>query len=216
MPEKSLNRTDKAFDDDLIVVKYVYRPLSCRVARGLNISPNLITLISALCVTIGCFSIYIEQFFVGTLFIFLWQLLDHIDGDVAHQWNRKSNAGDFFDTITCYYAVSLMFIIASVITGSVIGYFVTITYIYSRLIYQKYKNYKQSISTSVQTNFRFPALKLISQVRRELISPSGFMPFLLIFDLIFNNNIMLVGTIMIIDHILSVAYLVFSAKKLDE
>ena len=216
MPVKSLNRQDKAFDDDLIVVKFVYRPISCRVAQGLNISPNLITLISALCVTFGCLSIFFEQFFVGTLLIFLWQLLDHIDGDVAHQWDRKSNAGDFFDTITCYYAVSLMFIVASVTTGSVIGYFVTITYIFSRLTYQKYKSYKQSISTSVQTDFRLPALKLISQVRRELISPSGFMPFLLIFDLIFNSKIMIVGTIMIIDHILSAAYLVFSAKRLDE
>ena len=208
-------RDDKSFDDDLYMVKYLYRPLSQSVSKHLDLNPNIITGISFLSVTVGCFCLLQDRLILSVTFIFLWQLLDHIDGDVAHLWNRKSKLGDYYDTITCYSAVMLLGITLSIHLNEAIGFIFAITYLLSRLLYQKLKNYHISVTPSEQTNFKKGHLRLIAQVRREITSPSGFLPFLILLEVALLDQFLIFGFLMIADHSISILYLIKKAQQLD-
>jgi phosphatidylglycerophosphate synthase len=216
MSQKNNVRGNKKFDDHLIMVNFIYRPISRPISRKVNITPNIITSASLIFATVGCYLIYVDLFFLACIFIFLWQLFDHIDGDIAHIWNRKSKAGDYYDTVVCYYAVVALSTTASLYSNSVIGYFIGLTYLFSRLCYHKYNSYDRVIHLSAQTHFKPFLIRAVAQVRRELLSPSGFLPFLIILELLLSESVTIIGTFLILDHCLSVIFFIWKARQLDE
>jgi phosphatidylglycerophosphate synthase len=66
-----------------------------------SVSPNLITLVSALLGIIGCWFLLSETLttvLIGALLVYLYAVLDLVDGDVARALSRTSTLGGFIDT----------------------------------------------------------------------------------------------------------------------
>lgn len=81
-----------------------------RIAIKQGFTPNQVTLAS---LVIGLLSALFFSFgiwFMGVLFINLWYLLDHVDGEVARYTKASSQSGFFFDTIINYIIEPLMFL----------------------------------------------------------------------------------------------------------
>lgn len=94
---------------------YVGRPLSYILTIPLlylNISPNIVTIVSILCSFIGfaflSFGAGIKYQLIGLLFFFLWNMGDGIDGNIARYKNLKSATGDMLDTLGGYLAMALI------------------------------------------------------------------------------------------------------------
>jgi phosphatidylglycerophosphate synthase len=103
-----------------LISAYVYRPFTIYVSRlylFLGIRGNTITFHSLVCgLTAGALTLFYGPVFllVAALFLQLYFVLDHVDGEVArfdiHQGRQKrSLAGEFFDFWTHFHTVNLFF-----------------------------------------------------------------------------------------------------------
>ncbi len=96
------------------LARYLFRPLSfyfAWVAIKLKVSPNQITLLSWLVLFLGCIN-YATQYFDFELFsftmIFLWALLDYVDGTMARALSVRSKFGHFIDVVGAYYLFAFL------------------------------------------------------------------------------------------------------------
>lgn len=94
---------------------YVGRPISYVLTIPflyMNISPNVVTILSIICAFIGFFLLSfgksIALQLLGLLFFFLWNMGDGIDGNIARYKNLKSATGDMLDTLGGYLAMVLV------------------------------------------------------------------------------------------------------------
>lgn len=94
---------------------YVGRPISYVLTIPflyLNISPNVVTILSIICAFVGFFFLSfgesMEFQLLGLLFFFLWNMGDGIDGNIARYKNLKSATGDMLDTLGGYLAMVLV------------------------------------------------------------------------------------------------------------
>ena len=215
LSKKIEKRQDKSFDDDLFCVKFIYRPLSRSISRRLNVSPNLITCFSLLAAVLSGFFL-INGYMIGSLiFAYFWQLLDHLDGDVAHHWNKRSKFGDYFDTIVCYLAIIVLGVACSIYYSTHLGYLFVLTYLLSRLMYHKLVSYGKDLSTGDQVDFVIPILKLLAKIGRELTSASGFLPYLIFFEIFALNQCFISLVFLIFDNVIIIFYLIYRAERLD-
>ena len=119
----------------------LFTPIA-RFFVGLGISPDVITLVGTLGVSVGALAFYPRgEFFIGTLVITAFVFSDTIDGVMARMMNRSSNWGAYLDStldrvgdsaifggLVLYYAgqgddtLMAALALACLILGSVVSY----------------------------------------------------------------------------------------------
>ncbi len=87
---------------EYVITEVVYRKFSRPIARFLakfNVNPTLITFIATF---VGLFSGYliaIGEIYKGVVVLFVSQILDCVDGDLARITNRVTKVGGFLDRV---------------------------------------------------------------------------------------------------------------------
>lgn len=79
----------------------------------MNISPNIATLLFLFSIIAPCIFLGIGStsgIFIGTLFLQLWYVLDHVDGEIARYRNLTSITGIYFDSAVHYIAHPIVFL----------------------------------------------------------------------------------------------------------
>ncbi|KNX37170.1 phosphatidylinositol phosphate synthase [Luteipulveratus halotolerans] len=119
----------------------LFTPIA-RFFVGLGISPDVITLVGTLGVSVGALAFYPRgEFFIGTVVITAFVFSDTIDGVMARMMNRSSNWGAYLDStldrvgdsaifggLVLYYAgqgddtLMAALALACLILGSVVSY----------------------------------------------------------------------------------------------
>jgi archaetidylinositol phosphate synthase len=84
------------------VTRYVYRPVSLRVAAklaGTRVTPLHVTLISGVFTVGGGVAFGFGAYVVGALLILIGVITDCVDGDLARMTNTTSRTGAFLDSV---------------------------------------------------------------------------------------------------------------------
>ena len=87
---------------EYVLTNYVYRRLSKPIARVLikfNANPNHITYFSFFLGLLSAFLISAEKILEGVLLLFISQIFDCVDGDVARMSGRVTRYGAFIDRV---------------------------------------------------------------------------------------------------------------------
>lgn len=109
----------KGDSENYILDKYIYRKISIIgsiIAIRLGFSPNLITMLSLISSIGSLFFLCSNESFnlwIGTLLVFAYHYLDHVDGEVARYriYNgtlKKNLRGQYFDVLCHSYSINLM------------------------------------------------------------------------------------------------------------
>lgn len=103
---------------------YIGRPLSYALSipfMYMNISPNMISLISVVPAAAGfaaaCLARSKGGMIAAWLMFFLWNLLDGVDGNVARYKKQFSKMGSVYDAMAGYVASALMFFAAGIMAA---------------------------------------------------------------------------------------------------
>ncbi len=83
------------------VTKYFYRKFSrptARILYKLNLEPNQVTLLSFILGILSGFIFYYEMFIFGLIVLFISEILDCADGDLARLKKKPSKKGEFLDS----------------------------------------------------------------------------------------------------------------------
>ena len=182
---------------------YLIRPISFWIAALFalfNVSANSVTWLSLVFGLLGFFTFFIgghESQIIASIFILIWLILDHVDGNLARYYKTQSLFGDFLDSLVCYIVFALIPIsIAYSVSNNIhkldseelyiLGWMFSIGFVLPRLIYQKFKQidnkrYKNVLSGSENTSFFCVLFNFIN----NLFNPSGMMVPLLILSAIF-------------------------------
>jgi phosphatidylglycerophosphate synthase len=81
-----------------------------RIAIERGLTPNQITLASLIAGILSAVFFSSQAWLFGILFLNLWYLLDHVDGEVARYTKASSNSGFFFDTVINFIVEPLIFL----------------------------------------------------------------------------------------------------------
>ena len=144
------------------------RPVSFWIATMFaifNVSANTVTWLSLVVGLIGIFAFTVDGYMadlVGSILIFVWLILDHVDGNLARYYRTQGSYGDFLDSIICYviFAITPVAIAHSVASGNPMlsaptvyffGWLWSMGFILPRLIYQKFKQQLRWIKDYYQT-----------------------------------------------------------------
>lgn len=96
--------------------RFISRKLSIYITwvfLKMNITPNTATLIFLLSIIPACLFFLIgskSSVLTGMLFLQIWYILDHVDGEIARYRNLSSLTGIYFDSIVHYIAHPFIFI----------------------------------------------------------------------------------------------------------
>ena len=124
---------------------------------------------------------------VGWFFLFLWGVLDSIDGQLARCTNQCSNLGDLWDTMGGYLAMIFIYFSAGIAAfydeclfpyfesyiNLILGGATAILAIFPRLMMQKKKNYGDSEAVKKITDK--PSFTLSKVIMQNIISPTAFL-----------------------------------------
>ena len=113
--KKTMDKAKRAEAKKSFFAFYIGRPLSYFFTVPLlytNIRPNTVTVVSIMFLICGYFLFSIGHstgvFLIGLLMIFIWNIGDGIDGNIARYKNIKSEHGDLLDTLGGYLAITLV------------------------------------------------------------------------------------------------------------
>lgn len=113
--KKTMSAAKRAEAKNSYFAFYIGRPLSYVLTIPLlytNVAPNTVTIISILFIVAGYILFTIGHttgiFLLGLLMVFLWNMGDGIDGNIARYKGIKSENGDLLDTLGGYLAVCLI------------------------------------------------------------------------------------------------------------
>lgn len=113
--EKTMSPAKRAEAKNSIFGFYIGRPITYILTVPLlytNISPNAVTIISIIFLIAGyvffTFGHTTNMFLIGIFMVFLWNMGDGIDGNIARYKNIKSENGDLLDTLGGYLAMALI------------------------------------------------------------------------------------------------------------
>ena len=180
---------------------YVLRPVSFWVAAVFaffKISANAVTWLSLVIGLIG-FLLFLRgdhlSQIIASLLIFIWAILDCVDGNLARYYKTQSIFGDFLDSLVCYITfaflpISIAYSINNNNLSSEILYFLgwmySIGFTLSRLIYQKFKQINTIEYKKILSSEKNGSLKQISfNFVNNIFNPSGLMVPILVLSAIF-------------------------------
>ncbi|MDA8755343.1 CDP-alcohol phosphatidyltransferase family protein [Candidatus Pseudothioglobus singularis] len=189
---------EKKDEDQAELINYYFvRPISFWVASVFavyKIRANTITWLSLAFGLIGVLLFFkgghVSQI-ISSLLIFIWLILDCVDGNLARYYKTQSIFGDFLDSLVCYIVfaflpISIAYSINNASLSSevlfLLGWMYSIGFTLSRLIYQKFKQisnkkYKNFLSGGENASVKQKAFSFVNNI----FNPSGFMvPFLVI------------------------------------
>jgi phosphatidylserine synthase len=183
----------KIEDSNEYFAYYVIRPVSFWIATLfviLKVSANSVTWLSLIFGLFGFILFFIGGYafqVIASIFILIWLILDHVDGNMARYYKSQSSFGDFLDSFVCYIVFALIPIaiahsianddrILHVANLYILGWMFSLGFTLSRLIYQKFKQienttYKNVLSGS-ENNFAFHGL---FKIVNNLFNPSGLL-----------------------------------------
>lgn len=182
---------------------YIIRPISFWVAAVFalfNLSANFVTWLSLIFGLMGFLTFFVEGYasqLLASIFVFIWLILDHVDGNLARYYKTQSIFGDFLDSLVCYIVFSLIPIsIAYSLSNDIhilddeilfiLGWMFSIGFILPRLIFQKFKQIDNNKYKNVLSGFKTNPLfyKMFNFVN-NLFNPSGLLVPALIISIIF-------------------------------
>lgn len=98
----------------LSLARYFFRPISFPLSYcfiKLKISPNQVTFTSWLFVLVGCF-FYTKttptMYLMAYSCIFIWAILDYVDGSMARVLEKRSPFGHYIDVVGAYFVIALL------------------------------------------------------------------------------------------------------------
>lgn len=94
------------------------RPITKRLAKYINVNPNLITFAALLVGSYSLYSLYLLDFLRAGILFLIYEMLDDLDGDVARTWKRSTKNGKFFDN----FVDTLLIPLFPLILGHALGY----------------------------------------------------------------------------------------------
>lgn len=178
---------------------YVGRPLSYFLTIPFlicNVAPNTVSIISLVEVIFASFVLSIARneyiAIIGTLLLFLWNLLDGVDGNIARLKKISSPMGSVYDALSGYAAMFLTFLSVGMysfnIGGNpiqiVIGALSGASLIFPRLVMHKAKSeVSQDAVKGMEDKSTYSFSKIIAL---NLTSISGMMQPLLLLSIILN------------------------------
>lgn len=128
--EKSMTPEKKASDRYGLFEYYVARPLSYYLTIPFlytGLSPNAISLISILPPIIALIVMYLGRgigwYLLGWFFMFLWVVMDCVDGNVARYRKQFSRLGNVYDGMAGYVALVLSFLAVGIAASHSPGLF---------------------------------------------------------------------------------------------
>ena len=65
----------------------------------LKVNPNFVSVLGLVFALIGAFFVFQQQWFFAFVFFLLSPLMDFVDGEVARQLDKRSNWGNYFETM---------------------------------------------------------------------------------------------------------------------
>ncbi len=178
---------------------YFIRPISFWVSPLFvifNVSANFVTWLS-LIFGLSAFVLFFKGGYefqiIASIFILIWLILDHVDGNLARYYKTQSLFGDFLDSLVCYIVFAFIPISISHSLANdnhsldikelyILGWMFSIGFILSRLIYQKFKQidnkkYKNVLSGSNRNSLLHKSFYFVN----NLFNPSGMLvPFLVL------------------------------------
>ncbi len=168
-----------------------------------KIKPVTVTQISIICLLISCallsFSAGMTLKIIGWIWLFLWGILDCVDGNLARCTNQCSQLGDLWDATGGYIAMLVIYFssgIAAFFDNNVVNvcdnyWFLilgggsAIFSIFPRLVMQKKKAYHAE-SKAVNTLTDKEHFNLSKMIALNFISPIGFIQIILLLCIIFH------------------------------
>jgi phosphatidylglycerophosphate synthase len=221
--KNSYTEEKKAVDRrENIFIYYIVRPISYIVTIPfikLGISANTVSILSSIIALLGSALIAIDDYLLGILggcFVFLWIVLDCVDGNIARLNKKPSGKGEFLDAMGGYILNATIFMAlgssAYLETDNVaflyVGYLASISAILPRLLHQKWVN-----SVSIPNSFSNKGKRgVVIAIIQNIAAVSNLFQPMLIVSLIFKfESELLVAFTMINVSILF--YTVFSLVK---
>ena len=152
---------------------------------------SILTLVIFACLVSCGFTMSLK--ILGWSFLFVWGVLDSVDGQLARCTNQCSNLGDLWDTMGGYLAMIFIYFSSGIAAfydycvfsifdnyiSLILGGSTAVLSVFPRLIMQKKKNYGDSDAVENVTNKQLFSLPKI--LIQNLISPTAFLqPILLV------------------------------------
>ncbi|MGL1890178.1 MAG: CDP-alcohol phosphatidyltransferase family protein [Spirochaetaceae bacterium] len=117
----------------------------------LGLSASAVTYISIVAVIVGAICLILGNYtitIVGILLFNFWVILDCVDGNIARYKKTFSQYGEFIDAVGGYFATTFLFSSLGYLSYRlfddpnylILGFWATISSLFSRLLYQKFKN----------------------------------------------------------------------------
>jgi len=94
------------------------RPITKRLAKYINVNPNMITLLAFIVGSYSLYSLYMLDFVRAGILFLIYEMLDDLDGDVARTRKRSTKNGKFFDN----FVDTLLIPLFPLILGHSLGY----------------------------------------------------------------------------------------------
>lgn len=146
---------------------YFARPLSWPLTWlfvKLGFSASAVTYISIVSVLAGAVLLCIGTFplqVIGISLFNLWIILDCVDGNIARFKKTFSKYGEFIDAVGGYFATTFLFSSMGYLSYKtvnidkpevflILGFWATTSSLFSRLLYQKFKNVFSSTDTVIK------------------------------------------------------------------
>lgn len=170
---------------------FIVRPISYFFTIPLvrlNVSANSVSIFSVFIAIIGAILIGIGDYklrIIGALLIFLWIVLDCVDGNLARYYGKPSAKGEFLDAMGGYVVNATVFMSlgsAAYIQNEnpiylYLGYLSSICAILPRLLHQKWSN---SVSTPNVFNSKGNRSFLIAVIQNFAAVSNFFQIFLML------------------------------------
>lgn len=196
--KRSMSSTKRMYARTDIFAFYIGRPLSYILTIPFlytKISPNMISVLSLFPLAVSFILFYIARdirmLILGWCFLFLWNLLDGVDGNVARYRNQTSKLGSVYDAMSGYAASVTIFFSAGVAASHnpglfqemtalpidlyiVIGGLSAIFSIFPRLVL--HKAISAGLNSELESRFtNRSAYGIVKIIGLNLISAAGFL-----------------------------------------
>lgn len=178
-----------------VFVTYFVRPLSIvftKLLLNTQASPIFITKLSIVCLIVAFLCMLLSKcligYVIGWVLVFIWSILDGVDGNIARCKKQCSHLGDMWDTLGGYLAMIVVYFSVGIMSYHdhnlmsfcddyyliVLGGMTAIFCILPRLMMHKKKSSKVQ-SKAVEEISDSGNFSLSKAIAANLISPSGIM-----------------------------------------
>lgn len=158
---------------------YFVRPISYFLSMPLikmKVSANAVSIFSVFVALLGSLLIAYGDYstrICGALLIFLWIVLDCVDGNLARFYKKPSSKGEFLDAMGGYVVNATVFMALSITLFErnifdhnilIVGYVTTVASILPRLLHQKWMNSVKIDNIYNKKGRRGPTLAFIQNI----------------------------------------------------